>query len=416
MTIKDHDMFILRELAKKIAEIAALPIQKEKAAMWNRINRLEAVKPMFWINEIPWNEMNVNDELVLTTRDEFCRTQEMQLRQLIYQWEHMRGDMVVEPVIYSPVVICDTGFGIKTDEEIARIDDSSQVVSHHYRAQIQEEEDIEKIKTPKISIDTQATENNYQRMLAIFGDVMKVEKRVVERMRFSPWDDLVQWWGVEQSMIDLVMRPEMVHKAMDRLVNAYLSRLDQFEALNLLSLNNNNSRIGSGAYGYTDELPQKDYNPDYIRPKDLWGYAQAQIFCNVSPDMHEEFALQYELRWLNRFGLSYYGCCEPLHRKIHVLDKIHNLRKISMSKWINVDEAVANIGKRYVFSYKPSPAVFITDKWDKEAAREELLNVLEKTKGCPVEVIMKDISTLRYEPQRLWEWAEMAAEISEQFN
>jgi hypothetical protein len=27
--------------------------------------------------------------------------------------------------------------------------------------------------------------------------------------------------------------------------------------------------------------------------------------------MHEEFALQYEKRWLERFGLTYYGCCEP---------------------------------------------------------------------------------------------------------
>jgi len=28
---------------------------------------------------------------------------------------------------------------------------------------------------------------------------------------------------------------------------------------------------------------------------------------------------------------------------------------------------------------------------------------------------MKDISTLRYEPQRLWEWAQMASELTEQY-
>ena len=28
---------------------------------------------------------------------------------------------------------------------------------------------------------------------------------------------------------------------------------------------------------------------------------------------------------------------------------------------------------------------------------------------------MKDISTLRYEPQRLWEWAPMASEVTERY-
>ena len=28
--------------------------------------------------------------------------------------------------------------------------------------------------------------------------------------------------------------------------------------------------------------------------------------------------------------------------------------------------------------------------------------------GCPLELILKDISTVRYEPQRLWEWSDLA--------
>jgi len=28
---------------------------------------------------------------------------------------------------------------------------------------------------------------------------------------------------------------------------------------------------------------------------------------------------------------------------------------------------------------------------------------------------MKDISTLRYEPHRLWEWAQMATDLSKQY-
>jgi hypothetical protein len=36
-----------------------------------------------------------------------------------------------------------------------------------------------------------------------------------------------------------------------------------------------------------------------------------------------------------------------------------------------------------------------------------------KAHGCVVETILKDISTVRYEPQRLWEWAQMARELTE---
>ena len=56
--------------------------------------------------------------------------------------------------------------------------------------------------------------------------------------------------------------------------------------------------------------------------------------------MHEEFALHYEKKWLERFGLVTYGCCEQLHEKVDILSKIPNLRKISMSCWIDVDRAV----------------------------------------------------------------------------
>ena len=133
--------------------------------------------------------------------------------------------------------------------------------------------------------------------------------------------------------------------------------------------------------------------------------------------MHEEFALRYEKPWLEQFGLTYYGCCEPLHHKIEILRSIPNLRKVSMSLRIDVDKAVHNMGNCYVFSYKPNPAVLATDQWNPEQARQILTGVLEKTRrnGCTVEIILKDISTIRGEPRRLWEWADMALKVTEQF-
>ena len=240
-------------------------------------------------------------------------------------------------------------------------------------------------------------------MVEVFGDILTIEKRGIVHRWFAPWDELVEWWGVQEALMDLVMRPELVHQAMDRLVNAHLSRLEQWEKLNLLSLTGGNYRAGSGGPGYTDRLPQADFNPDRVRPIDQWGCATAQIFSEVSPEMHEEFAIQYERRWLERFGLNYYGCCEPLHNKIGILKTIPNLRKISMSAWADVEKMVEETDNAYVLSHKPNPAVFATDTWNPAQARKNLVEVLEKTSGCVVEVIMKDISTVRYEPQRLWE-------------
>ena len=31
--------------------------------------------------------------------------------------------------------------------------------------------------------------------------------------------------------------------------------------------------------------------------------------------------------------------------------------------------------------------------------------------GCPLEFILKDISTVRHEPERLWEWARIARDL-----
>jgi hypothetical protein len=51
--------------------------------------------------------------------------------------------------------------------------------------------------------------------------------------------------------------------------------------------------------------------------------------------------------------------------------------------------------------------------WTPELAREDLENVLEIARryNYNVEIIMKDISTVRYQPQRFWEWTKTAAEV-----
>ena len=118
-----------------------------------------------------------------------------------------------------------------------------------------------------------------------------------------------------------------------------------------------------------------------IRPHNMWGCSNAQIFTQVSPEMHWEFALRHELRWLDKWGATYYGCCEPLDNKISILKKIPNLRKISVSPWANLDTIIREAGDKYVLSIKPSPAIFAEDNLDTENARSTLENIIKKTRG-----------------------------------
>jgi hypothetical protein len=412
MSITQRDRSIVRALAEQQAEIASLPVHKEKAAEWSRLNGLGGGRPLVWINEIPWHEMDVDGELELQTTDPFCRDAEQTLRRTIYQWDHMPVDMIVEAKFYSPLVIHDTEFGIAEDVDVVQQDERSDIVSRDFHPQIDSEGDLDKIKTPIVTHDEEASERNRQTLVDIFGDILPIESIGIVHQWFAPWDELIRWWDVEKALTDLVLRPQLVHLAMDRLTDAYLARLAQWEEQNLLSVTEGNYRVGSGGPGYTAELPQPDFDPARVRPVDQWGCGTAQIFSAVSPEMHEEFALQYERRWMRRFGLNYYGCCEPLHRKIDVLTSIPNLRKISMSPWADVEKMVERTNGAVVLSHKPNPAVLAKDTWNPAQARQALVEVGDKTRGCPVEIILKDISTVRYQPRRLWEWSEIAMDVA----
>jgi hypothetical protein len=410
--IRTEDREVLRRLGSEIAEIAALPVHKEKALLWKKLNDLDSQRPMVWINEIPWHEMNVDDELTLQCDNPWARNLENNLRKKIYQWKHMPADMIVSEYIECPLSISSTGFGIEEDVDVIKMDQKSSISSRHFNIQIKEPEDIEKIKMPVVTYDAEDSEYTFKLMSDIFKDIIKVKKTGQKHIWFTPWDYLIRWWGVEEAMMDLIMRPDMVHDAVDRMVDGWMSELDQFVEQNLLSLDCNNTRIGSGGYGYTGDLPGADHYQQIVKPSDMWGCSNAQIFSDVSPEMHWEFAISHDIRWLERWGLTYYGCCEPLHNKIEILKKIKNLRKISVSPWCNSDKIISEAGDRYVLSRKPNPAIFAESVFSKERAEKELKDFFDRTGGkCHVEFIMKDISTVKYRPQDLWEWEKTAMKV-----
>ncbi|MDR0519609.1 MAG: uroporphyrinogen decarboxylase family protein [Clostridiales Family XIII bacterium] len=411
LDISEGDIAVLRELAKRYAEAGSDSGRERVVNNWNNINNLTWDKPTIWMNEIPWHEMDVNGELTMKCESDVARRIESEMRKTLYQWNHMRGDMVIDPVFYAPVILENSGYGLQIEAEVRETDAENTIASRHFEDIIRTEDDIERIETPVIRHDPQRTKAFRDLYAEIFDSILPVETRGVTGFWFAPWDDIVMWKGAEPTLLDLALKPDLMHKLIDRLVSCSLGALDQFIELNLLARNDINVRVGSGGYGYVSGLPKPDCDPARIRTEDMWGSATPQIFASVSPAMHEEFGIDYERRWLERFGLAYYGCCEPLDGKMDEIAKIPNLRKISVSPWADKSRAAERMKGKYAVSYKPSSAMVSTPHFDEDAIREYLRGDLLQLKGCCVEIILKDISTVQYEPHRLWRWTDIAKEV-----
>ena len=78
--------------------------------------------------------------------------------------------------------------------------------------------------------------------------------------------------------------------------------------------------------------------------------------------MTTEFAIDYESRLLSNFGLSAYGCCDNLEKKLPDVLAIPNIRRISVSPWADVASMREQIGMRRSYSCKPNPSL-ITNAW-----------------------------------------------------
>lgn len=413
MSIGIRDREILRELGKKYAEVAMLEKQQATINNWKQINQLNSVKPMVMIAQIPWHEMNINEELTLRCEDNFCRSLEDQLRKALYKWNHMETDMVFMPYIGIPKIIRSTGTGIVINEETKSVDKNNDVVAHKYLDQIQDKEDLAKIHEPIITFDEEQTAYNERRAQEIFEGILPT-KRIGAGLEFRVWDQLAMYRGVTPLLMDMIDRPEFIHEIMEKFTQIQISILKQYEKLNLLEEEIQTIHC-SGAF--VDELPSKQFDGKHVTGKDCWAYGMGQIFSSCSPQMHEEFEIEYAKRYYEHCGLVYYGCCEPLDNKIDIIRKIPNVRKISISPWANVERASENIQKDYVLSRKPNPAFLATQTLDEEQVKKEIIATLKacEMNGTPCEFILKDISTVNYQPEKLFRWSQLVKSIIENY-
>ncbi len=292
--------------------------------------------------------------------------------------------------------------------ERERVQDS---VSRGWRnmAKFKTMEDLEQLEaTPHVCLDDDTPEIRAVRDLV--GDIMPVH--VNKKTVYNIWGgtDLSEapggLFGLEELLYLLYESPEMVHKFMAFTRDAVLANLEQGEAAGDWS-------VADGCnYGLpmeVDDLPDPAAGAHGVPLKDIWFFTHAQEFEAVSPAQHDEFLLQYQMPIMAKFGLVNYGCCETLDNKIDILRQIPNLRRILMGPLAELAKGCRQIGRDYIVSWRPSPAV-VAGGFDADAIRAGIRQGFADAaeSDCNIEIMLKEMMTIDNDISRLFKWTEIA--------
>lgn len=410
MAYSAKELTIVRDLAKKYMEIAMSDKHVRMRQRFRDTNDLKIVRPPVIIEEVPWHEMNYNGELNCVCEDSTLREMEYEFRVALFRERHFKCDNFIEPTWAVHKSYDSTGNGFFIKEETLSVDKANDIVSHHYHDILEDESALEMYHDPVITPYPENDRANVARVEEILDGAMPVQLRG-HGICYSPWDELSRLRGVEPILIDIYERPEYLHEIMALLTRSMSLTMDQMEKYGLydprgLSLHCTPAPV----------TPLTEPDPEHYVCKDIWFRTMAQMFNMVSPDTHDEFDIQYSIPLASRCAYTYYGCCEPLHDRIDKLQQYPNLRKIGVSPWADVEKSVEMIGGNYVCSRKPNPAN-VSSITDPEIIRKEIIETVNACQkyGCPLDITLKDISTVGYRPENLMVWAQTVSDILDEY-
>ncbi|MCL2639422.1 MAG: hypothetical protein FWD53_01110 [Phycisphaerales bacterium] len=406
--MNNNDIQILRELAKRVAELAARPVEEEKEKKWTAHNDLKTSEPVIiTYPQHGWAE--ILPESCLMCTDAAARRWEMELRRRIFQAEKIKDDSVTEKYIYIEYVVSDSGWGLPVYKEYldGKGKEQGGIAFEHKETLIDYAEDFPKLRIPEFTVDRQATDRKFQFAGEIFDGILELKLRHYWWWSFGLTWDYCQFRNPGKFMMDFFDEPEYVHKTMQFFQDAYMAKLNFLEKNGLLTQNIGNIAVGSGGRGFTNDIAPKENN---ITMRDMWGFGESQETVGISPEMFAEFVLPYQIPLLERFALNCYGCCEPLDHRWKYIKRVPNLRRVVSSPWSNKKVMAEYLGKNYILSAKAHPSSIATHDPDWQAVRQDLKKMLADTKGCSTEIIMQDTSTFGKNPTNIIRWVEIARE------
>ncbi len=403
---------ILQELALEYKEIAVSRRQKALREEWRLHNSLKKTRPLVLCS---WDRgSDVAGELL---RDQLrCQTPELQayecrLRNSIFH-SAMGDDYVCEPFLVMEAVNSiprDAPWGYKRTRKSL----GQAFITEPFVETI---EDIGKLNFFDHVIDEEKTKE----LLQFYEDVFDgtIDICVNRRPLYSIYSyrelstALAEILGYENMMIAMYDEPELVHEVVKFLQTAVLTHMRQAnEAGDFTPTGDFTDSCGMV---YCEELDDPTCKPKKGYSKDIFGFFAAQEFTVISAEMFDEFMLSYQLPIMEQYGLISYGCCENLTGKIDKLRKIPNLRRIGITPSADVASCAAQIQRDYVFSLRPNPAM-VSVEYDRDSVYRQMKQCMEAAKDTCFDVMLKDVSTVQGDPQRLFEWVKIAQDIAAKF-
>ena len=404
---------IVRDLARRVAEIASLPIQRERARLWTVCNDLKPERPMVLAIQQPMAELE-KAWIELACEDEKLRGYERRLRHVLMHHEHIPDDFPImgEWRIGTPIRNAgydDYGFNLLTTKS-----DYAQG-AYHIEPVIRSEEDLEKLHQRPLMVDHEAADRAAAEAEELLGDILSVRRDGKTFWRYGLSRVLIHMRGLDQMMLDMYDNPQLTHRLMAFLRDDFMREIDILEAENAVSLNNRPDCVaGSGGLMPTEDLPGEDFDGvPGVGNCTCW--AESQETVGVGPSQFDEFVLHYQIPLMQRFGLVDYGCCEALDYKLDLLiKKIPHLRWISVAPWADRHVCAEKIAGRYVYVYKPNPSHICSQSPDWEAAEKEIRDTIRIVGRAPLHISMKDTKTFWGDASRTTQWCEMAVRIAQE--
>ncbi len=393
---------VLRDLAKRYADICAHPRQDERRRLWRAHNSLKPTRPLIYVRAYAWREM---PQSKCVCENAFLRSLEDFFRRSLF-WDTLGDDSVFEPWVTVQAVRACTGWGVPVTRNYSDSPRGSFKVDYP----LKDLDDVEKLRAPWHEINEDATAGRFDLLHGLIGDLIALN--LDRSPAYRAWSsdlstDLGYLRGIEHFMADMMDNPEGLHRLMKFMSDGVLKASDEAEAAGDWGLGAHQNQ----AMPYAEELEDPASNVNGMKRSQLWTFVAAQEFACVSPAMHDEFLLQYQLPIMRKFGLASYGCCEDLTQKIDMLRQVPNLRRIAISPFADMRKCAEQIGPDYVLSYRPSPVDMVGYDFDPDRIRAILTRDLAASKGCHVDITLKDVETVNGDPTRVPRWVKLTREV-----
>jgi hypothetical protein len=402
--METHDREILRSLAARWAELAALPVMAERKRQWTALKDLRAERPMVLFET--WTIEDYVAEAELECRSELARRAERRMREVIRQAQEIGDDYVVEPSFPIFWEISHDGYGVDLRAEHA-VDSQGGDVAYQYNYPIRTPEDVAKLRPRTWTVDRALTQEHAEQAAAAFGDILPVVLKGTSGHWAALTQELFKLIGNDRLMLWTYDAPDALHRIMAYLRDDRIAYFRWMEREGLLGLNNGWDIVGSGSPGYTTALPQPDYD-GHVRARDLWAWMESQETTVISPRMFKQFFLPYMADVSREFGLIYYGCCEPVHdRWDAIISAIPHVRAVSISPWCDMRLMAEKVGQNVVLSRKPKPWPISGETPDWDALAQDIDETLAAMGGCNLEIIYRDVYRIGGDRDRLRRWAEL---------